>query len=126
MQGTAAVCDGCGQPAAWRHDYRDHDGNPRGDGEDLCRDCAFTRGAECNGIVFAAVQSIGLAIHQLRYAELTDSQIRRAVQALIASDEPEHGDTACEVMAELLGDDCKGPTRWNRQWTRSFRPLANS
>ena len=72
------LCDDCGAPA----EYADakiakfH----------WCLDCARSNGAPTEGESYAPLQALTLAIWQMRQVEMTDDQIRQALEGVLGRD----------------------------------------
>lgn len=114
MQGTAIerLCDNCRAPALYT------EGRERGD--DLCEECARWRGTMRHGEACVALDAIGFGISVARRVDLTDDQIRAAVERLLVPT----GET-CDYLVgadHVIGGDRPS----DAPWLRTFQPLAES
>ena len=113
MQGptiTTRACDACGATPAV---YRETTGvEPYGE---LCEECARWRGAMRHGEACAGLEAIGFGIAVARRADMTDDQIRQAIELTLTAPE--------EDMSSPYNTSVLDERKENRPWMRTLRPL---
>lgn len=116
MKGTITprVCDSCLQQAS----YSERPLFPTQRTDDVCEECARSRGAAANGEACAAFKALGFAVSVARNAHVTDDQLRRAFEEILTEphsegDYPVGGDS-------VLGRDF----RMDRPWMRIFTEIS--
>jgi hypothetical protein len=72
------LCDDCAAPAQYA--------NAKIAKFHWCPDCARRHGALTDGDHHAATQTLALAIRQMRQADVTDDQIRQALEGMLGGD----------------------------------------
>ncbi len=82
---------------------------------ELCEECARFRGARYHGEACVGLEAIGFGIAVARRADMTDDEIRRAVE-LTLTDPEENGDYQYNTMVLPREEGSEA-------WMRTLRPL---
>ena len=105
------ACDACGAPAMYSETmgFEPH--------AELCEECARFRGARYHGEACVGLEAIGFGIAVARRADMTDDQIRQAVELTLTDPEESMGyDYSTMVLPREQVDE--------QPWMRTLRPLG--
>lgn len=114
---TVPLCDTCGAPAT--HAWKPSEQRPSPSPAHACESCACRVGSDHYGEACLALQMIGLAVKTLRNANLSERDIRRAFEDVLADK-----DESIVTYSPIPGEDVLLPDDGAPPWSRMFGPLS--